>query len=67
PPPPPRGGQQLTGVGVPALPGSPVANGGSEQMRLEETIAHHEIIGVRQAVLVFRNTKCSLSFLASGF
>jgi len=45
---------------VPALPGSPVANGGSEQMRLDETIAHREIIGVRQAVFGVQEHKVQL-------
>ncbi len=55
-------GQQLTGVGVPALPGASIANAGREQVRLEETIAHHEIISVRQAAFGVQEHKVQFVF-----
>jgi len=42
------GGQQLTGVGVPALPGAAISHPGREQLCLEETVADHEVVGVWQ-------------------
>jgi hypothetical protein len=42
-------GKQLTGVRVPALTWSTIANPGRKQVGLEKPVPHHEVADVRQA------------------
>ncbi len=43
------GGQQLTGVGMPALTRPTVSNLRCKQMRLKKPVTHYEVVGMWQA------------------
>lgn len=51
------GGQQLTGVRVPALARPAIANASREQVSLKESVPYDEVIDVRQAAFSVQEDK----------